>query len=166
MSFLSQPYTTALPSPRRYGDRYEVERLGTVAAGEGWDDHRCWTGAMLNIQELRKAEVGHLRTIHRRISGSVTLQCSVTVFGQQGTEAETWRLGVLRPTYPQARHPQADFYHLPEYVRLRSPLLEAHILVDHLCLTERGTPVRGICRNGTLARIISRLPVTAHRAKA
>jgi hypothetical protein len=37
------------------------------------------------------------------------------------------------------------------------PPLEAHALVDHLCRTERGTPVRSVCRNGTLARIISRL---------
>src|SRR5918998_6500506 len=30
-------------------------------------------------------------------------------------------------------------------------------LGDHLCLTERGTPARGFCRNGTLATVISRL---------
>ena len=39
--------------------------------------------------------------------------------------------------------PRLPFYHLPELVRVRSPL-EAHVLVDHLFLTERSTQVRSI----------------------
>jgi hypothetical protein len=52
----------------------------------------------VNLGELRHGEVH--RTRHRRTSGSVKLHSWVTTLGQQGTEAEPGRLGVLRLTYP------------------------------------------------------------------
>src|SRR5215208_7879899 len=48
------------------------------------------------------------------------------------------------------------------------PPLEAHVLVDHLCLTERGTPVRSILPQWYLGsdHLEAPIPVTAHRGKA
>jgi hypothetical protein len=51
-----------------------------------------------NFLELRKAEVR--RTRHMRTSGAVELHSWVTTLGQQGTEAEPERLGILRLTPP------------------------------------------------------------------
>src|SRR5919112_3129125 len=91
----------------------------------------------------------------------------VTALGQQRTEAEPGRLGVLGLTHPQARHPRAAFYHLPTFVRVRGPPLEAHALVEHLCLTERGTQC-GALSQWYLGsdHLEAPVPVTAHRGKA
>src|SRR5215218_8451758 len=52
--------------------------------------------------ELRHGEVRRIH--HGRTSGSVKLHSWISALGQQGTEAEPGRLGVLRLTYPLARH--------------------------------------------------------------
>ena len=54
--------------------------------------------ATTNFLEPRAHE--DRRKPHRRRSGPVKLHISVTVFGQQDTEAEPWRLDVLGLTYP------------------------------------------------------------------
>src|SRR5215212_12029367 len=105
---------------------------------------------------------------HGRASGSVKLHSWIAALGQQGAEAEPWRLGVLELTRPQARRPLAACFHLPILVRVRGSLLEAHALVDHLCLTERGTPVRGIILSQWCLgsdRLEAPVRVTAHRGK-
>ena len=45
------------------------------------------------------------RTPHGQSSGTVKLHSWISALGQQGTEAETGWLGVLRLTYPLARRP-------------------------------------------------------------
>src|SRR5215208_5766170 len=55
---------------------------------------RC---AQVNFSELHTCEVR--RKPHRRMSGSVEMHISVTALSQQGTEAESGRLGVLRLMY-------------------------------------------------------------------
>src|SRR5215211_6140671 len=56
-----------------------------------------------NFLKLRTREVR--REPHRRTSGTVKLHSWVTAIGQQGTEAETRRLGVLGLTYRPAPLP-------------------------------------------------------------
>src|SRR5919107_1497833 len=51
------------------------------------------------------------RIYHGRTSGSVKVHSWITVLGQQGTEAETGRLGVLRLTCPSSDHFEVGHHH-------------------------------------------------------
>src|SRR5215204_2099097 len=71
-------------------------------------------------------------------------------------------------THAAASAPPASSFPPPAKIcESPRPPLEAHVLVDHLCLTERGTPVRSILPQWYPGsdHLEAPVPVTAHRGK-
>src|SRR5215208_3467446 len=72
--------------------------------------------AEMNFLELRYGEVRSLH--HARTSDNVKLHSWISALGQQGTQAESGRLGVLGLTYPCIHRSTNSFPQHPSHIEI------------------------------------------------